>query len=114
MDISNNISGETLRKVFMTSLTKIDDIKQVSFNGAIKNLVRCTMALNHTPVSEVKVDWGNPLPEDKSEMIDNSVKRINSGTLSRLSAICELDNISVCDAKSELSKVENESVCNLE
>lgn len=113
MDISNNISGETLRKVFMTSLTKIDDIKQVSFNGAVKNLVRCAMALNHTPVSEVKVDWGNPLPEDKSEMIDNSVKRINSGTLSRLSAICELDNISTNDAKSELDKVANETTCNL-
>lgn len=108
MDISNNISGETLRKVFMTSLTKIDDIKQVSFNNAIKNLVKCAMALNHTPVSEVKVDWGNPLPEDKSEMIDNSVKRINSGTLSKLSAICELDNISVNDAEAELIKVENE------
>lgn len=109
MDISNNISGETLRKVFMNSLTKIDDIKQVSFNPAIKNLVKCLMALNHTPVDDTRIDWGNPIPEDKSELIDNSVKRISSGTLSKQSAICELDNVSKSDADIELSKISAET-----
>ncbi|MGN0014234.1 MAG: phage portal protein [Candidatus Gastranaerophilaceae bacterium] len=109
MDISNNISGETLRKVFMNSLTKIDDIKQVSFNPAIKNLVKCLMALNHTPVDDARIDWGNPIPEDKSELIDNSVKRISSGTLSKQSAICELDNVSKSDADIELSKISAET-----
>lgn len=108
MDITNNMSGESLRKIFMSSLTKIDDIKQVSFNVALENLVKCAMALNHTPVEEVKVDWGNPIPEDKSEIIDNSVKRINSGTLSKETAISELDNVSSFDAKIELQKIESE------
>ena len=108
MDITNNMSGESLRKIFMSSLTKIDDIKQVSFNSALENIVKCAMALNHTPVEEVKVDWGNPIPEDKSEIIDNSVKRINSGTMSKQTAISELDNVSPFDAKIELQKIENE------
>ena len=108
MDITNNMSGESLRKIFMSSLTKIDDIKQVSFNGALENLVKCAMALNHTPVEEVKVYWGNPIPEDKSETIENSVKRINSGTMSKQTAISELDNVSPFDAKIELQKIESE------
>lgn len=108
LDISNNLSGETLRKVFMNSLTKIDDIKQVSFNSAVKNLVKCLMALNHSPVQEVKTDWGNPIPEDKSELIDNTVKRLSSGTLSKQSAICDLDNVSKSDADIELSKIADE------
>ena len=66
------------------------------------------MALNHTPVEEVKVDWGNPIPEDKSETIENSVKRINSGTMSKQTAISELDNVSPFDAKIELQKIESE------
>ncbi len=109
LDISNNLSGESLRKIFMNSLTKIDDIKQVSFNGAIKNLVKCLMALNHTPVSEVKIDWGNPIPEDKSELIENSVKRLSSGIMSKQTAICELDNVSKSDADVELALIAKES-----
>ncbi len=108
LDISNNLSGESLRKIFMTSLTKIDDIKQVSFNSALQKLVQCAMALNQTPVNEVKIDWGNPIPEDKSEQIENSVKRISSGTLSKQSAIAELDNLSEYDAVKELQKIMDE------
>ncbi|MCR5261577.1 MAG: phage portal protein [Candidatus Gastranaerophilales bacterium] len=108
LDITNNMSGESLRKIFMNSLTKIDDIKQVSFNSAIEKLVKCALALNHTPTDEVKIDWGNPVPEDKSELIENTVKRISSGTLSRLSAIAELDNLSDFDANEEFEKIQKE------
>lgn len=96
----------------MTPLTKIDDIKQVSFNPALQMLVKCAMALNHTPVQNVKIDWGNPIPEDKSELIDNSVKRISSGTLSRKTAISELDNLSDFDADIELQKIKEEQNIN--
>lgn len=108
LDITNNMSGESLRKIFMNALTKIDDIKQVSFNSAIEKLVKCSMALNHTPVNEVKIDWGNPIPEDKSELTDNYVKRIQSGTISRLTAISELDNLSEFDANLEFEKIQKE------
>ena len=110
LDISANLSGESLRKIFMTPLTKIDDIKQVSFNPALKNLVKCAMALNHTPVEDVKIDWGSPIPVDMSELIDNSVKRISSGTLSRKTAITELDNVSDYDADVELQKISLEKI----
>ena len=96
----------------MVSLTKIDDIKQVSFNPALEKVVKCAMALNHTPVDDVNIDWGNPLPEDKSSMIENTVKRISNGILSRQSAICELDNISENDATLELLKIVNEKNIN--
>jgi hypothetical protein len=109
MDISANMSGESLRKIFMSSLTKIDDIKQVSFNIAIENVAKCAMALNHSPVDTVKIDWGNPIPEDKSEIVENTVNRINSGTMSKQTAICELDNVSDFDAALELDKIKNEN-----
>ena len=112
LNVSDNLSGESLRKIFMTPLTKIDDIKQVSFNPALQMLVKCAMALNHTPVKNVKIDWGNPIPEDKSELIDNSVKRISSGTLSRKTAISELDNLSDFDADIELQKIKEEQNIN--
>ena len=108
LNLSGNLSGESLRKIFMISLTKIDDIKQVSFNPALEKVVKCSMALNHSSVDEVKIDWGNPLPEDKSSIIDNTVKRVSNGILSRQSAICELDNVSVNDATLELLKIVNE------
>lgn len=108
MNITTDMSGESLRKIFMNSLTKLDDIKQVSFDSAVKNLVKCLMALNHTPVDEVKIDWGNPIPEDKSELIDNSVKRIGAGIMSRQTAICDLDNVSKSDADIELAKISAE------
>lgn len=105
MDLSAAMSGESLRKIFLMPLAKIDDIKQVSFNNALQNVVKCAMALNATPVNYVKIDWGNPVPEDKSEQIENSSKRISNGTLSKLSAIVELDNVSPADASVELEKI---------
>lgn len=108
LDITTNMSGESLRKIFMNSLTKIDDIKQVSFNSSITNLVKCAMSLNHTPVEEVKIDWGNPVPEDKSELTDNIVKRVSSGIMSKLTAISELDNLSEFDANIEFDKIQQE------
>lgn len=108
IDLTNNLSGESLRKLFMTSLTKIDDIKQVSFNPTLQKVVKCAMALNCTPVDDVKTDWGNPLPEDRSVIIDNYVKRVSNGLISKETALAELDNISPQDAELELKKISAE------
>ncbi|MGN0192905.1 MAG: phage portal protein [Candidatus Gastranaerophilaceae bacterium] len=108
LDLSGTVSGESLRRIFMNSLAKIDDIKQVSFDNALKKVVQCATAFNLTPASEVKIDWGNPLPEDKSEQTENAVKRVGAGIQSKLGAIAELDNISFEDARRELDRISSE------
>ena len=93
LDIAGNMSGESLRKIFMSTLAKIDDVKQVSFNSALVKVVKCAMAFAKAPVSAVKLDWGNPLPEDYAELVQINNDRVNAGTQSRAGAIMALDNV---------------------
>ena len=93
LDIAGNMSGESLRKIFMTTLAKIDDVKQVSFNSALKKVVECAMAFAKSPVSSVNIDWGNPLPEDYAQLVQLNNERVTAGTQSRVGAIMELDNL---------------------
>ena len=108
IDIAGNMSGESLRKVFMSALSKADDIKQVSLNSAIKNVVKCAMAFNKTPVQEVNIDWGEPIPLDISEKVKTYNDRAYAGTISKVTAISELDNISKEDANKEYSQILSE------
>ena len=93
LDIAGNMSGESLRKIFMSTLAKIDDVKQVSFDSALKKVVRCAMAFAKSPVAAIKLDWGNPLPEDYVQMVQLNNERVSAGTQSRVGAIMQLDNL---------------------
>lgn len=108
LDISGNMSGESLRKIFIAALSKVDDIKQVSFTSTIQKVVQCAMAFNSTPVENVHVAWGEPIPADYSEMVDTENSRVSAGTQSRLTTIMTLDNVSEQDAKAELERIEQE------
>lgn len=108
LDIAGNMSGESLRKIFMSALAKADDIKQVSFESTIKKVIECAMAFNGSPIKEVKINWGTPIPEDYSEQVINSDNRVLAGTQSKLSAIMTLDNVDEETAKKELAQIESE------
>lgn len=108
INISGNMSGESLRKVFMSALAKADDIKQVSLNNAIKNVAKCAMAFNKTPVDDVKVDWGEPIPLDTSEKAKIYNDRAYAETISKTTAIMELDNVSEADAQKEFERINKE------
>ena len=112
LDISGNMSGESLRKIFIAALSKVDDIKQVSFTSTIQNVVNCAMALNSTPVESVNVAWGEPIPADYSEMVDTENSRVAAGTQSKLTTIMTLDNVSEEDALAELERINEEQNMN--
>lgn len=108
LDISGNMSGESLRKIFIAALSKVDDIKQVSFTSTIQKVVECAMAFNSTPVEAVNVAWGEPIPADYSEMVDTENSRVAAGTQSKLTTIMALDKVSEKDALTELSRIDAE------
>ena len=108
MDISGNMSGESLRKIFIAALSKVDDIKQVSFTSTIQNVVSCAMALNSTPVKSVNIAWGEPIPADYSELVNTENSRVAAGTQSKLTTIMTLDNVSEEDAMAEMERMELE------
>jgi len=110
LDISGNMSGESLRKIFIAALSKVDDIKQVSFTSVIQNVVECALALNLTPVKSVHVAWGEPIPADYSELVNIENSRVAAGTQSKFTTIMTLDNVSEDDAKAELERIEREKV----
>ena len=110
LDIAGNMSGESLRKIFIAALSKVDDIKQVSFTSTIQNVVKCAMAFNSTPVKEVNVAWGEPIPADYSEMVATENSRVAAGTQSKLTTIMTLDNVSEQDAQKELQRIQQENL----
>ena len=105
LDIAGNMSGESLKQIFMTALAKADDIRQVSFDSTIKKVVACAMAFNGTPVTEVGINWGNPIPETYSEKVQNENARVQAGTESKQTAIMKLDNVTEEQAKAELELI---------
>lgn len=114
LDISGTMSGESLRKIFIAALAKVDDIKQVSFTSTIQKVVQCAMAFNSTPTSNVNVAWGEPIPSDYSEMVNIENSRVSAGTQSRLTTIMTLDNVSEDDAKAELLRITEENTSPVE
>ena len=108
LDISGNMSGESLRKIFIAALSKVDDIKQVSFTSTIQKLVQCAMAFNSSPVDYVHVSWGDSIPADYSEMVKTENSRVAAGTQSKLTSIMTLDNVSEEDARVELQRIDFE------
>ncbi len=107
--LSGTLSGESLRKIFIAALAKVDDIKQVSFNSTIQNVVRCAMAFNSTPVETVQIAWGEPIPSDYSEKVSVENSRVAAGTQSRLTTIMTLDDVSESDAQIELNRIAEEN-----
>lgn len=109
LNIAGNMSGESLRKIFIAALSKVDDIKQVSFTSSIQNVVSCAMAFNLSPVESVNVAWGEPIPSDYSELVSIENSRVSAGTQSKLTTIMTLDNVSEEDARAELERIEDET-----
>lgn len=114
LDISGNMSGESLRKIFIAALAKVDDIKQVSFTSTIQKVVKCAMALNSTPIKTANIAWGEPIPTEYSEMVEIENSRVTAGTQSKLTTIMTLDNVSKEDALVEISRINAEKTSDVE
>ena len=103
IDVAGNLSGESLKKIFMSTLAKLDDMKQVSFDNSIKQVVKCAMAFSNKTVNSVNLNWGDPLPEDYAQLAQINNERVTAGTQTRAGAIMEIDKV---DENTALLKAE--------
>ena len=108
IDLSGNLSGESLKKIFMAAITKVEDIRAVSLNNAIKKTVECALAFSGINDAEVKIDWGEAIKLDYTEDVKACNDRVFAGTMSQLSAIKELSKLPDDEAEKELTQIQKE------
>lgn len=108
IDLSGNLSGESLKKIFMAAITKVEDIRAVSLNNAIKKTVECALAFSGINDAEVKIDWGEAIKLDYTEDVKACNDRVLAGTMSQLSAIKQLSKLPNDEAEKELTQIQKE------
>lgn len=108
IDLSGNLSGESLKKIFMAAITKVEDIRAVSLNNAIEKTVECALAFSGINDAEVKIDWGEAIKLDYTEDVKACNDRVLAGTMSQLSAIKELSKLPDDEAEKELTQIQKE------
>ena len=108
IDLSGNLSGESLKKIFMAAITKVEDVRAVSLNNAIKKTVECALAFAGIKDAEVEIDWGEAIKLDYTEEVKACNDRVLSGTMSQLSAIKELSKLPDDKAELELKEIQKE------
>lgn len=114
VDLSGNMSGESLQKIFMSAIAKVEDIRAVSLNNAIEKVVECAMAFAGHKGVEASVSWGDAIKQDCSEVVKNCNDRVVAGTQSKLSAIMQMDNLQEEAAREELKRIAEEQEANAE
>lgn len=108
VDISGNMSGESLQRIFMSAVAKVEDIRTVSLNNAIKNVVKCALAFSGYKEADVSIDWGSAIKLDYTEIVKSCNDRVLAGTQSKLSAIMQMDNYTDKQAQEELTQIQAE------
>lgn len=108
IDLSGNLSGESLRKIFMAAISKVEDVRAVSLNNAIKKTVECALAFAGIQNIEVNIDWGEAIKLDYTEQVKSCNDRVLAGTMSQLAAIETLDKVNEETARAELKEIQNE------
>ena len=108
IDLSGNLSGESLKKIFMAAITKVEDVRAVSLNNAIKKTVECALAFAGIKDAQVEIDWGEAIKLDYTEEVKACNDRVLSGTMSQLSAIKELSKLPDDKAEQELKEIQKE------
>lgn len=108
VDLSGNMSGESLQKIFMSAVAKVEDIRAVSLNNAVKKLVKCSLAFSGVKDADVSVNWGDAIKLDYTEVVKTCNDRVLAGTQSKLSAIKQMDTITDEQAEEELKQIQAE------
>lgn len=108
IDLSGNMSGESLIKIFMAAIAKVEDIRAVSLDNAIKKTVKCALAFKGYKDATASISWGDAIKRDYSEIVKNCNDRVLAGTQSKLSAIMLMDNSTEEVAQNELKEIEKD------
>ena len=59
IDISENMSGESLKTILSSAISKVKDIQAVSLNNSIEKVVQCALALSGKSNKNVEIFWEN-------------------------------------------------------
>jgi len=108
VDLGGNLSGESLIKIFMAAIAKVEDIRAVSLNNAIEKTVECALAFAGYKDVEVKINWGEAIKLDYTELVKSCNDRVLAGTMSQLSAIKVLSKLPDDKAEKELQEIQKE------
>lgn len=111
-------SGRALKFKLLRTIAKRNR-KKMYYDEMIKEMIETSMELAvawnvdiegqkvSTPEAPT-IDWGDGIINDETEMTDNTVKRIDSGTISRADAISRLDGITPEEAKKKVKELDKE------
>ncbi|MEE3349119.1 MAG: phage portal protein [Candidatus Gastranaerophilaceae bacterium] len=70
IDVSANMSGESLKTILSSSVAKVKDIRDVSLTNAIIKTVQCALAFSGIENAAVKVNWdGDSAKSPKNNVI---------------------------------------------
>lgn len=108
IDLGGNLSGESLKKIFMAAIAKVEDVRAVSLNNAVIKTVECALAFSGVENADVKIDWGEAIKLDYTEDVKACNDRVLAGTMSQLSAIKELSKLPEDKAEEELQQIQKE------
>ena len=72
IDVSANMSGESLKTILSSSIAKIKDIRMVSLSNAVEKTVECALAFAGVKNSKVEIKWDNELPKQENSVADNT------------------------------------------
>lgn len=115
-------SGRALKYKLLSTIRKRNRKKRY-YDQAIKDMVVTAMELSQAQRVEVngviptkterpKIAWGSGIIPDETEEIENTVARIDSGTMSRSQAISQLDEITPDEADKRVKVIDKEAVQN--
>ena len=76
IDVSANMSGESLKTILSSSIAKIKDIRMVSLSNAVEKTVECALAFAGVKNSKVEIKWDNELPKQENSVADNTEESI--------------------------------------
>lgn len=105
VDLSGNMSGESLQKIFMSAISKVEDIRAVSLNNAIECVIECALAFSGYKNVKVSLDWGEAVKLDYTELVKTCNDRVLGGTQSKISAIMQMDKVNKEQAEEELKQI---------
>lgn len=112
-------SGRALKFKLIRTIAKRNR-KKMYYDSALKELLKTSLQLSMawgiqidgskaSSDETISINWGDGIINDETEMVDNTVKRIDSGTMSKADAIAELDGLSPEEAKKKAKEIEDES-----
>ncbi len=74
IDISANMSGESLEQILSVAIAKVQDIRTVSLTNAVKKVVECALAFAGAKNNKIEIDW-NPQPEKEIPELDTTIEQ---------------------------------------